>query len=61
MAGTWNRIKGRRSQEYSALPLSENEPVSSYKHRTGKHSAVFYYTLAVCAFFGVFGLYEFSR
>jgi hypothetical protein len=61
MAGVWNRIKGRRSHEYAALPFSEKEPASPSKHRTGKHSAVFHYTLAICAFFGIFGLYEFAR
>jgi hypothetical protein len=59
MAKAWNRVRGNRSQEYTALPLSEKEPISLRKSRPAGWSRWSVLGLTLCivgalsAFYGL--------
>jgi hypothetical protein len=61
MAKAWNRVRGNRSQEYTALPLSEKEPVSLRKTRRAGWSRWSILGLALCVFGALSALYGLIR
>ncbi|OAL45133.1 phosphoglycerate mutase-like protein [Pyrenochaeta sp. DS3sAY3a] len=64
MAQAWNRIRGNRSQEYTALPLSEKETSEPYKPRPERPSRLKSVALAfqvVVAILSVYGLINVVR
>jgi hypothetical protein len=61
MATAWNRVRGNRSQDYTALPLSEKDAYSPRKPREKRWSRLSIAGLGLCVVGALFALYGLVR
>jgi hypothetical protein len=61
MATAWNRVRGNRSQDYTALPLSEKDAHSPGKPRETRWSRLSMAGLVLCVLGALFALYGLVR
>jgi hypothetical protein len=61
MATAWNRVRGNRSQDYVALPLSEKDAYSPTKPREKRWSRFSIAGFVLCVVGALFALYGLVR